>query len=82
MTDAGMCGIYDSVLGMEKEEPVQRFLTGMKSGRFTPEKSGEAAVCGLCLELDESSGLARKIAPLRLGPGISNCEPDFAAAGQ
>ena len=34
MTDGGMCGDYNSVIGMDKEEPLRRFLTGMSSGRF------------------------------------------------
>ena len=36
MTDAGMTGDYDSVIGMEKEEPLRRFSTGIPSGRFEP----------------------------------------------
>ncbi|MHC2473610.1 metallophosphoesterase (TIGR00282 family) [Bradyrhizobium elkanii] len=36
MSDAGMTGDYDSVIGMQKEEPLQRFLTGIPSGRFEP----------------------------------------------
>jgi metallophosphoesterase (TIGR00282 family) len=81
MTDAGMCGIFDSVLGMEKEEPVNRFLTGMRAGRFAAEKKGEAAICGACVETDDATGLARKIASLRLGPDISVSEPVFWAHG-
>ena len=44
-TDAGMCGDYDSVIGMDKLEPVTRFVTGMPKGRFTPAE-GEATLCG------------------------------------
>ena len=36
LTDAGMCGDYNSVIGMEKLEPLRRFITGMSSSRFEP----------------------------------------------
>lgn len=65
-SDAGMCGDYDSVLGMEKEEPVRRFLTKIPSGRFSPA-NGEATVCGLCVDVDDNSGLARAVAPISIG---------------
>ena len=45
ISDAGMCGDFDSVLGMDKEEPLTRFLTKIPSGRFTPSL-GEATLCG------------------------------------
>ena len=38
-SDAGMCGDYDSVIGMDKAEPLRRFLTGMTSERFTPPRA-------------------------------------------
>lgn len=37
LSDAGMCGDYDSVIGMDKEEPLRRFITGMPKGRFQPK---------------------------------------------
>lgn len=76
MSDAGMCGVYDSVLGMEKDEPVNRFVTRVNGGRFAPVM-GEAAIAGVVMELDGSTGLARQISPLRLGPDIREMEPDF-----
>lgn len=69
-TDAGMCGDYDSVIGMEKDEPLHRFLTKVPSGRFTPA-SGEATVCGVVVETDDATGLARTISPIRLGGRLS-----------
>jgi metallophosphoesterase (TIGR00282 family) len=74
ISDAGMCGDFDSVLGMDKEEPLQRFLTKVPSGRFAPS-SGEATLCGVAIELDDATGLARGIAPLRLGGRLSQTEP-------
>jgi len=76
VSDAGMCGDFDSVLGMDKEEPLQRFLTKIPSGRFSPS-SGEATLCGVAIEVDDGTGLARAIAPLRLGGRLSQTEPAF-----
>ncbi len=44
MSDAGMCGDYNSVLGMETEEPVNRFLTRIPRGRFEPASGPGDAV--------------------------------------
>ncbi len=76
ISDAGMCGDFNSVLGMDKEEPLQRFLTKIPSGRFSPS-SGEATLCGVAIEVDDETGLARAIAPLRLGGRLSQTEPAF-----
>ncbi|MBA4205998.1 TIGR00282 family metallophosphoesterase [Pannonibacter phragmitetus] len=76
MSDAGMCGDYDSVLGMEKEEPVQRFLRKVPSSRFTPAL-GEATVCGVAVETDDRTGLAVAVAPLRLGGRLEPVIPHF-----
>ncbi len=64
-SDAGMCGDYDSVIGMDKAEPLRRFTTGMGNGRFEPAL-GEPTLCGTYLETDDTTGLARRIAPIRL----------------
>ncbi|MEL6583687.1 MAG: TIGR00282 family metallophosphoesterase [Pseudomonadota bacterium] len=66
LTDAGMCGDYDSVIGMEKTEPLRRFLTGMPKERFTPAK-GPATLSGVIIETDDRTGLAKSVAPFRLG---------------
>jgi 2',3'-cyclic-nucleotide 2'-phosphodiesterase len=66
MTDSGMCGDYDSIIGMEKNEPVQRFTTRIPSGRFTPAL-GAATICGALIEIDDASGLALSITPVREG---------------
>lgn len=72
--DAGMCGDFDSSLGMDKEEPINRFVSKIPKGRFEPA-SGPATLCGVGLDIDDKSGLATRIAPLRLGPILANCEP-------
>ena len=76
ISDAGMCGDFDSVLGMDKEEPLQRFLTKVPNARFQPAL-GEATICGVGIEIDDQTGLARAIAPIRLGGSLSQTEPAF-----
>ncbi len=75
-SDAGMCGDYDSSLGMDKEEPLNRFLTKVPKGRFEAA-SGPATICGLGLDISESSGLCEAIAPLRIGPRLEETVPAF-----
>jgi metallophosphoesterase (TIGR00282 family) len=66
MTDAGMCGDYDSVIGMQKDNAIERFITKMPTARLEPA-DGEATVCGVFVETDDRTGLAKRIAPLRTG---------------
>jgi metallophosphoesterase (TIGR00282 family) len=77
-SDAGMCGDYDSVLGMEKDEPVRRFLTKIPSGRFQPA-NGVATLSGLAVEVDDSTGLAKAVAPLVIGGVLEERLPAFWA---
>jgi 2',3'-cyclic-nucleotide 2'-phosphodiesterase len=65
-TDAGMCGDYDSVIGMQKGPAVRRFVTRMP-GERPQVAEGEGTLCGILLETDDASGLARRIEPVRLG---------------
>ena len=76
MTDAGMTGDYDSVIGMQKEEPVRRFTTGIPSGRFEPA-FGPATLSGVAVETDDKTGLALKVGPVRLGGRLSQAVPEF-----
>jgi hypothetical protein len=76
ITDVGMTGDYDSVVGMQKEEPVRRFTTGVASGRFLPAE-GAASMCGVALETEPSSGVATRFAPVRLGGPIEQRTPGF-----
>ena len=75
MSDAGMCGDYDSCLGMKKEEPIHRFLRKLPSGRFEPA-DGEATLSGLAVELD-GRGLATRVAPVRVGGCLGQAVPEF-----
>ena len=72
--DAGMCGDYDSVIGMNKEGATARFVRKMPGERLQPA-DGEATVCGLLVETDDRTGLALKVAPLRLGGALSPAMP-------
>ena len=74
LSDAGMCGDYASVIGMEPAEPLRRFVTGMSGGRFTPA-SGEATLSGIYVETDDKSGKATKIVPVRQGGSLSEAGP-------
>jgi len=76
MTDAGMTGDYDSIIGMQKEEPLRRFTTGIPSGRFEPAL-GTATLSGVAVETDDATGLARKIAPVRTGGRLEAALPAF-----
>lgn len=76
MSDAGMTGDYDSVIGMQKEEPLHRFITGIPSGRFEPA-FGVATLSGVAVETDDATGLALKIAPVRAGGRLEPTSPNF-----
>lgn len=64
-SDAGMCGDYDSIIGMNVEEPLRRFTTRMRGGRFEPA-SGDGTLCGVYVETN-SDGLAKDVKPIRRG---------------
>jgi hypothetical protein len=75
-TDVGMCGDYNSVIGMDKEEPLRRFLTKIPGERFTPAQ-GPATLAGLAVEVDDTTGLATAVAPFRAGGVLSETAPAF-----
>jgi 2',3'-cyclic-nucleotide 2'-phosphodiesterase len=75
ISDLGMTGDYDSVLGMDKDEPIRRFTRKIPSARFEPA-NGAATLCGLAVELN-AAGHAVRLAPVRLGGGLEPAEPTF-----
>ncbi|HZB93874.1 MAG TPA: TIGR00282 family metallophosphoesterase [Stellaceae bacterium] len=75
MTDAGMCGDYDSVIGMQKEAAVKRFVRKMPGERLQVAE-GAGTLCAALVETEDATGLARRIAPLRLGGRL---EPHWPA---
>lgn len=74
LTDAGMCGDYASVIGMDKEEPLRRFITGMSKGRFQPA-AGEATLSGLYVETDDRTGKATLVKMFRDGGQLEAAGP-------
>lgn len=73
-TDAGMCGDYNSVIGMDIDEPINRFTRKISAGRFTPAQ-GPATLCGCVVESDDTTGLALSIEPLRIGGRLKAAIP-------
>jgi hypothetical protein len=73
-TDAGMCGDYDSVIGMEKQEAIGRFVRRYSESRLSPAL-GEATLCGVYVEINDHTGLADYISSLRLGGILSPAWP-------
>lgn len=78
ISDIGMTGDYDSVIGMQKHEPLGRFLRRIPSERFEPA-AGPATLCGIAVEIDDRTGLAAKIGAVRLGARLEQAEPRFWA---
>ena len=67
ISDTGMCGNYDSVIGMQKEPSIRRFVTKMPTGHKPQVAEGEGSLCGVYIVTDDTTGLARRIDPVRLG---------------
>ena len=74
LTDAGMCGDYMSVIGMDKAEPMRRFVTGMAKGRFSPAE-GEATLSGVFVRTDDRTGAAEEIHMVRVGGRLQPAAP-------
>jgi len=72
--DAGMCGDYDSIIGMHKDEPMRRFITGMPRARFEPAM-GAATVSGTYIETDDRTGQSTRIEMVRLGGRLPQAGP-------
>jgi 2',3'-cyclic-nucleotide 2'-phosphodiesterase len=77
MTDVGMCGDYDSVIGMQKVAAVARFVRKLPGERLEVSQ-GEPTICGVLVETDDETGLARAIWPLRLGGKLDPALPQAA----
>ena len=75
LTDVGMTGDYDLVIGMEKDEPLRRFTRRISSGRFEPAL-GPATLCAVAVEIGPK-GLAKAIAPVRIGGLLNAAQPEF-----
>ena len=77
-SDAGMTGDYEGVLGMERDEPISRFLRKIPGARFQPS-GGPATLCGLAVTVSDRTGLAEAVAPLRIGGALSPALPEIWA---
>ncbi len=77
ISDIGMCGDYDSIIGMDKEEPRHRAINKIRSGRLSPAQ-GPGTLSGVIVESDDATGLAGSILPLRIGPHLQPSEPETA----
>ena len=76
MSDVGMTGDYNSVIGMTKEEPLQRFTRKISSSRFEAA-TGPATLCGIAVETDPATGLAARVGAVRLGGCLEQAAPVF-----
>jgi len=74
-TDAGMCGDYDSVIGMRKDIAIARFVRKMPGDRLAPAE-GEGTLCAVFVETDDRTGRARRVAPVRVGGRLAPTRPD------
>lgn len=75
-TDAGMTGDYDSVIGVRKEISIHRFTRKTPGERMIPA-DGEGTVCGTLIETSDNTGLAKNVAPVRIGGRLSEAMPSF-----
>jgi metallophosphoesterase (TIGR00282 family) len=76
MSDVGMTGDYESVIGMVKDEPLGRFLRRISQGKFEAA-SGPATLCALAVETDDTTGLALRVGAVRLGGKLEQARPAF-----
>jgi metallophosphoesterase (TIGR00282 family) len=76
VSDVGMTGDYDSVIGMGKDEPLGRFLRKIPQGKFEAA-NGPGTLCGLAVETDDATGLALRVGAVRLGGGLEQAKPAF-----
>ncbi len=76
MSDVGMTGDFESVIGMNKDEPLSRFLRKLPGSKFEPAV-GPATLCGLAVETDDKTGLAQRVGAVRLGGVLEQTSPAF-----
>ncbi len=76
VSDVGMTGDFNSVIGMNKDEPLNRFLRKIPTAKFEPA-TGAATLCAIAVETDDASGLASKVGAVRLGGILEEARPKF-----
>ena len=70
-TDIGMCGDYNSVIGMNRDNSLKKFLKDSSVKKHYPAL-GEATISGLMVQADDKTGLAKKIEPIIVGGVLEN----------
>ena len=70
-TDVGMCGDYRSVIGMNRENSLKKFLKDPSAKRHYPA-TGEGTISGLLVTADNNTGLAKKVEPIVVGRYLEN----------
>jgi 2',3'-cyclic-nucleotide 2'-phosphodiesterase len=76
VSDVGMTGDFESVIGMNKDEPLNRFLRKLPGSKFEPAL-GPATLCAIAVETDDTSGLAARVGAVRLGGILEEARPAF-----
>lgn len=71
MTDAGMTGDYDSIIGMQRDAPLESFTKKVRTMKMQPAE-GAGTLCGVVIDIDDETGKATAIEPLRRGPILKN----------
>ena len=74
MSDIGMCGDYNSVIGIKKETSIERFVRKMPTARLEAAQ-GNATMCAVLIDTDDSTGLATNIEPIIIGPRLKEQLP-------
>jgi metallophosphoesterase (TIGR00282 family) len=75
-TDAGMCGDYDSVIGMKKEPAVLKFTRKLPGEKLSPAE-GPGTLCAVFVETDDRTGLAKRVEPVRVGGRLAQTLPSL-----
>jgi metallophosphoesterase (TIGR00282 family) len=76
VSDVGMTGDYESIIGMDRAEPLSRFTRKIPSSRFEPAV-GPGTFCAIAVETDDATGLAARIGMVRLGGRLEEARPSF-----
>ena len=76
VSDVGMTGDFESCIGMNKDEPLNRFLRKLPGAKFEAA-GGPATLCALAVETDDASGLATRVSAVRLGGILEQAQPGF-----
>lgn len=79
ITDIGMTGDYDSVIGMDKAGSLQRWRSDVPGQRLAPAM-GPAMLCAVLVDTDDRTGLARSVVPVRVGSGLEPALPEGVGA--